>query len=1089
MRRKSMYVYCFIFMSYSCLFAQIDTGDGSNPFNPEYLEYHTNSVPPTPNAASFTIYGDTPINTATGIPQISIPLFSIEQDGVSVPISLSYHASGVKVDDLASVVGLKWTLSAGGGIYREVKDKQDEVGWLDPNLRGYIDPAWVAIHPLSEEENQALIGFSDNTHDYYPDDYNYNFPGGGGNFIFSQDGSVIEEYQTPLDIQKTAGIGNTFNFRIADASGNTFFFDDESAREFNRKNVISGGPSEINHDSEANLTGWMLNRIVTKNNKQIDFTYQQYLLDYTINDAAHNIVRAVRCPVDASPTCGCQGSGGGFETSTTTTNISYTTVNRLISSIDSENVLVTFNYTEDTSLADWQTKLTSIEIKDKITNKTKSFVFTYGVFEGNARLRLDQVQEIGYEGTTKPPYKFNYVSGNLPEIGNTAKDIYGYYNGQNNSTLIPYSQEIINTVGTSYTTSLANRNLNETYLKRGVLNKITYPTGGSTDFIYEANAVPVTQNVDGIGSATVSPTSYDTKTIEGVHTVFRRFFQMEGTTIDYTSYSSICDTSNPTAVNSECSTFNIYPAAGDGALVINAEPLFTPEPYIGPSGGLSALEQGWYFVELTVKTSDLVDPVSGNPIYPIPSIGVNVSFPVIYEDDVLAYRGGLRVKNVIDKDTDGTTLKETRYSYEGLHGYVFGGNIKGYNNGAQAVFSSDNIASNPLLIRSGHYYDKVTIENVGDNEVLKTVEYFQEKFYKNSRDAQMIRRELYKAALSPSDDDILVQRMDMQYENTTQNTVQFYTLGDRDFCFTQTGPVNQNADGEFLGYNNPNSVTYFFNRKYVQSQSREITYFYDDQNNASTSIQISNYTYNDNLQMQSQEIEGRYYATDLSQIESGALSFDADGEHTLVNYTYANDHTSEDPVMPILVNKNCISLPVSRTITRNGLLTAGQFFDFDTNANVIASYKYNKGLGSNTASAGHIPSNYDLFADFIIDVGKAVEIQRENDSKTVLIWDNSNNYLLAQIENATSYSSIASLLGSNLNAQGLTSAQENALRALPNTLVTTFKYDPLIGVTSQTDPRGYTSYYEYDDLNRLELVKDQDGNIYSKNEYHYNINN
>jgi YD repeat-containing protein len=43
----------------------------------------------------------------------------------------------------------------------------------------------------------------------------------------------------------------------------------------------------------------------------------------------------------------------------------------------------------------------------------------------------------------------------------------------------------------------------------------------------------------------------------------------------------------------------------------------------------------------------------------------------------------------------------------------------------------------------------------------------------------------------------------------------------------------------------------------------------------------------------------------------------------------------------------------------------------------------------------------------------------------------------------------------------------------------------LIGVTSSTDPRGQTVYYEYDAFNRLEKVKDQDGRILTKNEYHY----
>lgn len=51
--------------------------------------------------------------------------------------------------------------------------------------------------------------------------------------------------------------------------------------------------------------------------------------------------------------------------------------------------------------------------------------------------------------------------------------------------------------------------------------------------------------------------------------------------------------------------------------------------------------------------------------------------------------------------------------------------------------------------------------------------------------------------------------------------------------------------------------------------------------------------------------------------------------------------------------------------------------------------------------------------------------------------------------------------------------------------MTTYTYDPLLGMTSQTDANGVTIYYEYDDFSRLYQVKDQDGNVLSENEYNY----
>jgi YD repeat-containing protein len=51
--------------------------------------------------------------------------------------------------------------------------------------------------------------------------------------------------------------------------------------------------------------------------------------------------------------------------------------------------------------------------------------------------------------------------------------------------------------------------------------------------------------------------------------------------------------------------------------------------------------------------------------------------------------------------------------------------------------------------------------------------------------------------------------------------------------------------------------------------------------------------------------------------------------------------------------------------------------------------------------------------------------------------------------------------------------------------MTTYTHKPLIGITSQTDAKGQTIYYEYDEFQRLKNVKDQNGNIIKNNIYHY----
>ncbi len=121
--------------------------------------------------------------------------------------------------------------------------------------------------------------------------------------------------------------------------------------------------------------------------------------------------------------------------------------------------------------------------------------------------------------------------------------------------------------------------------------------------------------------------------------------------------------------------------------------------------------------------------------------------------------------------------------------------------------------------------------------------------------------------------------------------------------------------------------------------------------------------------------------------------------------------------------------------------------------------------------------------------GNPQEIARQDGPSVVYIWGYDKLYPIAKIENAT-YADIALALSvSRATLDGYSEADSTAINglrsSLPQAMVTTYTYQPLIGVTSITDPKGYTTSYEYDDFNRLEYVKNADGKILNKNEYHY----
>ena len=83
-------------------------------------------VPPSPEAASLFKFNEMPVSLNTGMHNTSIPLVEINADGLSIPITISYHSRGVQVSEIASRVGTGWALNYGGMISRQIRDKADE---------------------------------------------------------------------------------------------------------------------------------------------------------------------------------------------------------------------------------------------------------------------------------------------------------------------------------------------------------------------------------------------------------------------------------------------------------------------------------------------------------------------------------------------------------------------------------------------------------------------------------------------------------------------------------------------------------------------------------------------------------------------------------------------------------------------------------------------------------------------------------------------------------------------------------------------------------------------------------------------------
>ncbi len=164
-----------------CFF--VDFCEAQTTSQPQYFE--PSLLPRSPTSTAFEKYGSYQVNKYTGVPDISIPLYIIEAGGFNIPITLSYHASGIKLSEAASWAGLGWSVSPGGQITRRT------MGMPDDAIAGYLNGHMRQPGTYSYETGDGafyLDSAATNQCDTKPDIYSYDFPGHGGKFFF--DGSL-----------------------------------------------------------------------------------------------------------------------------------------------------------------------------------------------------------------------------------------------------------------------------------------------------------------------------------------------------------------------------------------------------------------------------------------------------------------------------------------------------------------------------------------------------------------------------------------------------------------------------------------------------------------------------------------------------------------------------------------------------------------------------------------------------------------------------------------------------------------------------------------------------------------------------------
>jgi YD repeat-containing protein len=253
-------------------------------------------------------------------------------------------------------------------------------------------------------------------------------------------------------------------------------------------------------------------------------------------------------------------------------------------------------------------------------------------------------------------------------------------------------------------------------------------------------------------------------------------------------------------------------------------------------------------------------------------------------------------------------------------------------------------------------------------------------------------------------------------------------------------------------------------------------------------------------------------STILKPIEAKSYSIDASaqkyGDEQMTKYRYTNEFTINND-MKALFDKN-IFIPIE-VINYNNNKVVGDTVTkyFNSNGLILPNKSY--ALETNQALSNYVPALFltnDMYTgcqlkviyDEYDDKGNLLQYHPENGNYTSYLWAYNKSYPVAKIENST-YQNVEDALSnigssiSDIETKSIGSSDETDLITIFNSLrinalmkdviITSYTFDPLIGIRSETDPSGKTTYYEYDGLGRLILARDQDNNIVKTYDYHY----
>lgn len=1046
----------------------------------------TSRIPTSPEASALGKFGDIPVGLYTGVPNITIPLYTIKVKDFELPISLSYNSSGIKVEELAPNTGLGWALSAGGSISCSVNGKPDFFagGIAAPTSGDDIAPQYLLspealAYDYSADGGGAAYRFAkraaDGTADTQPDLYYYNLPGGSSGKFYTD----LQRQLHPIPFSAIKIIRNGDSFYIIDEKGVKYTF--------------GAGESSIgtsNCSTAPTNATLLLTQIELPDHNTITLNYLP-AISYSYHIQASKS-RNVLQP----------GNYGG-SIKDCYADSSYVTVSsqRLSSITSSLGDRVDFIYNTNRIDLSGTQSLDVINISNT-QHLINSYAFSYDYFTSGIGPNMDtkRLKLVSITRQDGARYAFNYNEAiTIPNRMSYAQDHWGYYNGKvNNTTLYPVEYDYGFMSG-------ADREVDTAYSQTAMLKQITYPTGGYTKFIYEQNDYYYVGD-----EKTYTTQSYNAYGQDNQNITTSFSIPVGTTVVSATAhFDDGSGTSSGGGIGSD-------PADRSTTITLSGDNGFYQTFYNGlsPTGSLGvSLTPGNYTISVNASST-------ANGAYCTVDVTTSQSQAVAKNK----FLGGLRIKNLITNAGANSPDEVKQFVYRQK---AFPDRSSGNINFVPTYTTSfSNVWYDSAMTTGGetdctvygnpHYtnywkqasgsvyplgsikggsvgYTFVTVLNGATGQNGKTESTFTfTPSYGGSQSAPSVpvNDNDWKNGLLTNEVHYRNQTGQFQPISKTQN---FFSIQpESTFWNSHYDPTTYQSNDYLRGrglsiiYKKPEMMCglalypaiflvndYRLVSEWVrQDSSRNVNYVYNSANQVDSTATSKLLTYNNPAHL-------------LPNVSTSKTSA---GTITTVTTSYPQDFPQgTSPAIDSLVARYRINTSLKTLINRNGV-TQTSVTQYRNWSNTILEPEFlQSGYGTQPLENRMQFYGYD-------DHGNPLSQSQVGGSRDTYVWSYSKKYPILEIKNA-SYEDVQTAYGASAletlsNLASPSKVQIDALVAtlktqLPASLISSYTYDPLVGMTSSTDAKGMTTYYEYDNFQRLMNIKDKDGNILKHFDYHY----